>query len=108
MVNWKKVPSVTTGGKPYFYVLFLDKYSREEQVGMGLDSKVSVAWNRRAKKWEASTGGNFEKSLGFFKDEEEAKSVIEARLPSKPFVEREDLPEQMTFSVARRSKKHHW
>lgn len=81
MVEWKKVPSVTTGGKPYFYVLFLDNYSRDAQAGMGLDYKVSVCWNRRAGKWEVNTGGNFEKSLGFFGNDRQARQFVEARLP---------------------------
>jgi hypothetical protein len=83
-VNWRKVPSVMTGGKQYFYVLFLwENYSREAQAAMGLDYKVSVGWDRRVKKWEVCTGDNFQKSLGFFKTDREGRQFIEARLLSK-------------------------
>lgn len=40
---WKKVPSVTTGGKPYFFVAF-----HEDNTGR---TKTTVVWDRTKRKW---------------------------------------------------------
>jgi hypothetical protein len=82
-MEWKKVPSVTTGGKPYFWYLDLSGFPSDVLAAVGLDYKASVAWNRRAKKWEVNTGGNFEKSLGLFDSDKAGKEFVEARLPKE-------------------------
>jgi len=80
-VEWKKVPSVTTGGRPYFWFLDLSGFPRDVLAAVGLSYKVSVAWNRRERKWEVNTGGNFEKSLGLFGSDRAGREFVEARLP---------------------------
>ena len=53
-LQWDKVPSVRTGGKPYFYVAFpLVKDKRR---------KVTVAWDRNVKAW-ALTYDDYETTL---------------------------------------------
>lgn len=44
--NWQKCPSVTTGGKAYFYVLFLPC-----NINEGTRNKWSVVWDRTGRTW---------------------------------------------------------
>lgn len=55
--NWQKCPSVTSGGQPFFYVLFLPC-----NINEGTRNKWSVVWDREGMTWlikcENMTTGN--------------------------------------------------
>jgi hypothetical protein len=68
---WEKMPSVTTGGKPYFWV------HRAENGCFW-----TVVWNRIAERWvlETSTGS----ILGYFDTDKEAKKAAEEPIKNFP------------------------
>lgn len=59
-ITWRKIPSVTTGGKPYFY--------RGDAIGS------SVVWNRGTKKYHATLWG---KEVGRFDAVKDAQKAIQ-------------------------------
>jgi hypothetical protein len=61
-IQWTKIPSVTTGGKPYFY--------RGDAIGS------SIVWNRADKKYHATLWGKF---LGWFDNIPSAKKAIQLK-----------------------------
>ena len=73
-LQWEKVASVRTGGKPFFYVAF--------PVMNGHKRKYSVHWDRNARQWEASFD-DFETMLipeshGHFSSSKEAQATAQA------------------------------
>lgn len=75
-IQWAKMPSVTTGGKGHFWASLLEDFTPEQLKSVGLDSKVNVAWNRLAGKWEVATGPNFDTVLGLFPTETAGKAFV--------------------------------
>jgi hypothetical protein len=77
-VLWKKVPSVTYGGKPYFWVMFTPA------------GKITVVWDRQALDWRLTGEESYSPKKGYtspvyghFKTAEAAKKWAEANLVSK-------------------------
>jgi hypothetical protein len=64
-IEWRKAPSVTTGGKAYFWVTF-----KTPQGG-----KRWVVWDRVEQQWAVTDEDN--KPLGFFKTDKEGKKAVE-------------------------------
>ncbi len=61
--EWKKMPSVTTGGKPYFWLYYL-----------GNKRIASVVWNRKEQSYALETEGI---DLGLVDEPKTAKKRIE-------------------------------
>ncbi len=61
--KWKKVPSVTTGGKPYFWLYY-----------EGKKIVASVVWNRIRKLYHIDIE---EQDMGYLEDLKNAKRNIE-------------------------------
>lgn len=70
-IQWQKVPSVTTGGTPFFYNSITDDYAK----------RLSVVWDRFKEAWSVKGAQTLEhyrgKIYGYFKSVQEAKSFAE-------------------------------
>lgn len=64
-LTWKKCPSVTTGGKPFFWI------ARPTEIPSPV---LSVVWGRFQQKWSAQIDG---KQVGLFETPEAAKQYFE-------------------------------
>ena len=60
-LNWNKIASCTTGGKPFFY---------------HGPNGAAVVWNRREKSYMAEYGGNL---LAYVPTVRRAKAIVEAK-----------------------------
>jgi hypothetical protein len=65
MKGWKKVPSVTEGGRPYFYV----------------KDGLTVMWDQRGEGWRIWANNNRDKS-GLYRTPQEAMKV--ANIKGRP------------------------
>ncbi|MEK6879635.1 MAG: hypothetical protein AABY22_08520 [Nanoarchaeota archaeon] len=61
-IQWRKVPSVTTGGKQYFY--------------LGNVTGSSVVWNRKDKKYHGTLWGE---CIGLFNTVLQAKKEVQQK-----------------------------
>jgi hypothetical protein len=71
---WEKFPSVTTGGKPFFWVgrKITTRYARKV---------ATVFWSRVEQQWAAEDGD--EKRLGLFFTADLAKACVEDKFPGE-------------------------
>lgn len=66
MMEWKRVASVTGGGKPYFYV----RYVRESYP---YSIRHSVVWDRKVRAWAAQEN---DKTIGYYDNPLDAKRAL--------------------------------
>ncbi len=64
-ITWKPCPSVTTGGKPFFYVA---KFNNDNYF---------VVWNRMLQLWALQ---RWDVTLKYFKSKEQAKKYCEQEI----------------------------
>jgi len=62
-LSWQKCPSVTPGGKDYFYF-----------ISLGLGNSYSVVWDRQKQKWCADKN---HKTIALFDSAKEGQKYVE-------------------------------